>query len=610
MSQNSNYNTKNTSDLINEPVFENANYRKILYFFFKNHKLGVSYLLLLMLIGGITNSIDSILIKKVIDFVDTKFDVKPTHWLDWNLMIWPLIFFGWWEFLNLLWRAYDIVYLKVIPKIKQEIIEKLFSDIQTYPYQYFKNQDSSLIPGRIMEAARSLEMTYAIFTEQILRKIVSIITALFVIYYIDINLFLIFFAWIVIFTLISFSISAKAENYSKTYSKSKVKINGLLSNSLLNIFNVKIFNGRAKEIAFLSKYTDKMREKDEVMQIFMTKVRYLLGISCSIMVLFIIYFTIKLKSENILSLGDVALVINMCIFVANDVWELVQEMSDYSEELGAFKQSCNVIRSQIEFEQFQYPNLSKKSKNFILTKGSIEFKNISFGYVDQQKLFIDESILINGGEKIALVGSSGSGKSTFANLIARVFDIQMGSILIDNQSIYDISIEDLNKNISFIAQEPILFERTIFDNIAYGVLTPTLEEVITASKKAFIHEKIMSLKENYYSKFGEKDINFSIGEKQRVIIARAILKNAPILILDEATSALDNITEKLITNSLDELMKNKTSIIIAHRLYTLTKVDKILVFEGGKIVESGKHEDLLSRRGQYYKLWQSQFEIK
>jgi ATP-binding cassette subfamily B protein len=207
---------------------------------------------------------------------------------------------------------------------------------------------------------------------------------------------------------------------------------------------------------------------------------------------------------------------------------------------------------------------------------------------------------------IGLVGYSGGGKSTFVNLIMRLYDVTAGSILIDGHDIRDVTQDSLHEKIGMIPQDPVLFQRSLMENIRYGRIDATDEEVIEAAKKAHAHEFIIGLSRGYDSLVGERGIKLSGGQRQRIAIARAILKNAPILILDEATSQLDSVTEALIQDSLWELMQNKTTIVIAHRLSTLLHMDRILVFEKGNIVEDGSHDDLLLQNKLYKKLWDAQ----
>jgi ATP-binding cassette subfamily B protein len=235
-------------------------------------------------------------------------------------------------------------------------------------------------------------------------------------------------------------------------------------------------------------------------------------------------------------------------------------------------------------------------------QGNIVFNNIDFTYGNQDNpIYQDFSIDITAGEKIALVGHSGSGKSTFVKLLQRLYDVQGGDIRIDGTNIADVTQSSLRQAIALVPQDPVLFHRSLRDNIAYAKPDADMSEVIDASKRAFAHEFIESLPQGYETLVGERGIKLSGGERQRVAIARAILSDAPILILDEATSALDSVSEDYIQKALKELMRGRTTITIAHRLSTIKDVDRILVFDQGRVVEQGTHESLLKDEDSHYK---------
>jgi ATP-binding cassette subfamily B protein len=246
------------------------------------------------------------------------------------------------------------------------------------------------------------------------------------------------------------------------------------------------------------------------------------------------------------------------------------------------------------------------AKLLSVTEGAIAFTDVDFYFHETRSVLEKFSLSIKPGEKVALVGPSGAGKTTITKLILRLYDVAGGTITIDDQDIARVTQESLRDAIAFVPQEPTLFHRSIMDNIRYGRREATSEEVVEAAKQAHCHEFITTLPQGYETFVGERGVKLSGGERQRVAIARALLKNAPILVLDEATSSLDSESESLIQDALKTLMKNKTVIVIAHRLSTVMSMDRIIVIDGGSIADQGTHAELLAKDGIYQKLWSIQ----
>ena len=272
-------------------------------------------------------------------------------------------------------------------------------------------------------------------------------------------------------------------------------------------------------------------------------------------------------------------------------------------------QSAIVAAERLE-EIIEYDSDKNKEElnkiKFINLKGDIEFKNLKFRYGSRALILDNINIKIRENEKIALVGESGSGKTTVSKLLMKFYPINEGEIIINNSNINDIDTEILREKIAYISQETFLFNKTIFENLTIGKNNISYEQVIEACKKAQIHDFINTLPARYNTVIEENGSNFSGGQRQRLSIARAILKNPDILIMDEATSNLDSITEKVINNTMNDFMKNKTAIIIAHRLSTIQNCDNIYVLEKGKVIENGNHNELINKKGFYYNLWSNQ----
>jgi len=308
----------------------------------------------------------------------------------------------------------------------------------------------------------------------------------------------------------------------------------------------------------------------------------------------ILYWT-----QGKISTGEVIQIFNTTWNLIFILWFSGEEMPQFFQSIGIASQALTVMQDPQDVQD------SPHSTDLKITDGEIVFENVSFYYEDR-KLFQNKDVHIKGGEKVGLVGYSGSGKSTFINLILRFYPLKNGKILIDGQDIAHIKLTSLREQIALIPQDPSLFHRTLKENIAYGRIDATDSEIFEAAKKAHCQEFIQQLPDGYDTMVGERGMKLSGGEKQRVAIARAMLTTAPILILDEATSALDSVTEDYIQDSLESLTKDRTTIIIAHRLSTLSKMDRILVFDQGKIIEEGSHTELLAKGGYYAKMWQRQ----
>ncbi len=279
--------------------------------------------------------------------------------------------------------------------------------------------------------------------------------------------------------------------------------------------------------------------------------------------------------------------------------DLVKDLLKFFENLGKASLAINLIQASAQRQEATY------LKPLTIQQGKIEFKEVTFGYESAKALFKDLSITIEPQQKVGLVGYSGSGKTTFVNLILGLFSVQKGAILIDGQDISQVNPDSLHESISFIPQQPLLFNRSIYENIAYGNLQASRQEIIAAAQIAHADEFIRQLPEGYDTVIGEQGIKLSGGQRQRIAIARAMVKNAKIWVLDEISSELDPITEFQLHQSLATVMQGRTILAIAHRLSTLLDMDRFLVFDQGHIVEDGTHEALLKKRGMYFQLWQN-----
>ena len=305
--------------------------------------------------------------------------------------------------------------------------------------------------------------------------------------------------------------------------------------------------------------------------------------------------TIWLWTQNRATPGDIALSLTSFFIVGGYLREIGMHIAN-------LQRSVSEMEDVISFWLYSDDLRNKPDAKAIeVTKGGITFDKVRFTYKGQTKpLFDDFSVVINPGEKIALVGYSGSGKTSFVKLVQRLYDVDGGAVSIDGQNVIDVTQESLRSNIALVPQEPILFHRSLASNIAYGRPKASMDEIIAAAKQAYAHNFIMALPQGYDTLVGERGVKLSGGERQRVAIARAILSNTKILVLDEATSSLDSVSEHYIQKALEYLMEGRTTITVAHRLSTIQNADRILVFDQGQIIEQGRHEELIARDGSHY----------
>jgi len=525
---------------------------KMIWSFYSKHYRKLVILLGATLISGIAPTIDSLLLKEILDKVALTDGKGSFIWL-------ALIYAAWWELLNIVYRIYDIVYSKFIPQMKGEAVDILYNQVQHYNHDFFQRNPQGKIASAIMECSRSLEMIFCLFTEKLTRSVILIIASYITIIFINQTLATIYLLWLVAFLSINVLIVNRMGQYARKFSLKKATLSGQIVDTLTNIVNVRMANNYKGEKEYVGNFTAESVEADKQMRWSLILPYYLLGMSCNFLIFFVIYFLGKLYGEDKVTLGDFALIVSLCTTVSTELWLVAQDIGDLFEEFNNFRQSISIVQHE--------SNTIDNSKNLVIKDAQIEFQNVNFRYKGNQELFFSQkNFKVLGKQKVGLVGFSGSGKTTLVNLICRLYEIDSGKILIDDQDITQVSLKSLRDAISIIPQDPTLFNnRSIKDNIAYGVLNASDEAIYDAAKKAYLHDFIMTLPNQYNTICLANSSNLSGGQKQRIAIARALLKDAPILILDEATSSLDSKSEAMVQEALVRLMKGRTTIIIAHR---------------------------------------------
>lgn len=504
-------------------------------------------------------------------------------------------------FMNLAWRLNNYAFLQALPSLKADIIDEASDYVHHHSFKFFQDNLSGSVSNKISDLANNAEaLVFTFMGRGLLMQTLTIICAIVISSIVNIWFSIVFFICTIVFIKMAFYFSKGIEPYSRQFAESRSHAIGNVVDSFSNAISIILFAREGYEKKYLRNALNEMIEKDKSLQKKMMRYGFVMSSMTVLVEAITIALLIYFGAKGLLTVGDFVLIFMLSITIMDQVWGFTELSFKLSEQLGIFRQALQSI--SIEHDIIDASNSSPLK----VGSGNIVFSRVQFFYSEAQQLFEDKTLLIQGGEKIGLVGYSGSGKSTFVNLITRTFDIQKGDILIDDQSIRSVTLKSLRDNIAFIPQDPTLFHRSLIDNIRYGKLEATDEEVVEVAKKAHVDEFANELSEGYNTLVGERGVKLSGGQRQRIAIARAILKNAPILILDEATSALDSVTESLIQESLHYAMQNKTVIVIAHRLSTVKAMDRILVFQRGHIVEEGAHDYLMENGEIYRNLWTMQ----
>lgn len=579
---------------------ESSKHQSVAQFIFSSLKPYKGYLAIFAFVAlfwAITNTLQPYVLKIIIDKVVGFQGDKVSSFA----IIQPYIFLyiALWVFLCLNMRLLDWAKLKLFPSVRQDTMAKMFAYLNQHSHHYFQNNFAgSLInkvsdmQGGIIDIITILDDVYA----QVLGLTIAIVTLLLI----HPIFAFILVAWVAVFLAITFLFLKSIQNLSHVFAEARSSLVGKMVDSISNIVNIRLFAKHRYENSYVGESITYTVQQDRNMLAKIIHMRVWWDVSIVALLGINLWMLGKMYSQSLVTVGDFSFIITLSISILWNLWFIAGQFVSFSEQVGKCKQALSIINTAHDIVDIN------GAKPLMVTQGEIEFKEVNFHYSDGAKLFQNKNILIHPGKKVGLVGFSGSGKSTFVNLILRLFEVESGVIMIDQQNINEVQQESLRENIALIPQDISLFHRSLMENIRYSCSNASDEDVIEASRKAHCHEFISQLNDGYQSMVGERGIKLSGGQRQRIAIARAILKNAPLLILDEATSALDSVTEKYIQEALHHLMRGKTTIVIAHRLSTLSEMDRILVFDNGQIIEDGTHEELIKFNKHYAKMWHMQ----
>jgi ATP-binding cassette subfamily B protein len=537
-------------------------------------------------------------IKKIMDAVALAQLHKVEVWNEAEPALW--LFAGLNLGIVLFSRASGAMLVLLGPTLRLQVRRELFSYLQGHSQRYFLSHFAGSLANRISEVALGVANTIWTVLFDFWPLIITFSVSLILMMGVNLQLALTLALWIAVYVLISFFLALRCRRYAQKYAAARSLVSGKIVDSVTNIQNAKLFARREYEQRYLEDYLVQEVVIARRTFWFMERIRWFQFVSAMILMLGIIGYALKIWSENAMTVGEFAMSASLSLMLIEQARGLSRRFLEFFEYTGNINDGVSrIIQSHEIMDRVD-------AQPLVVTHATIQFQQIDFSYVNDRPVFQSLNITIRSGEKIGLVGFSGSGKSTLFNLLLRLFEPQSGTILIDQQNIQAVTQESLRNSITMIPQDPILFHRSLLENIRYGRLNATDDEVIAAAQKAHAHEFIVASEAGYQTLVGERGVKLSGGQRQRITLARAILKNTSILLLDEATSALDSVTEHHIQDSLAYLMRDKTVMVIAHRLSTLSHLDRILVFQQGEIVEDGSHNQLLQREGHYAKMWSMQ----
>ena len=497
-------------------------------------------------------------------------------------------------------RSSGALLVMVGPSLRQRVRSSLYRYLQGHSQRYFMGNFAGSLSNRVSEVSMGVNHSLWTILFDFWPVTVTLGVSLLLLVQVHSGLALVLGLWTLGYVAVSYVLAMRCREYAKVFAASRSAVSGRIVDAVTNVMNSKLFARMDFERRHLRRYLDREVQAARRTFWFMERMRWFQFIATLSLQVGMIAYAARIWVEGGISVGSFAMVASLLLMVINDVRNLSRRFLEFFEYIGNITDGVGVIVRPHEITDAPHAG------ELTVTQGEIRFENVDFAYAEGIEVFRGLNLTIRPGERVGLVGFSGSGKSTFVNLILRLYDIQGGKILIDGRDIREVTQNSLRRAVSMISQEPMLFHRSLRENVRYGALDASDEDVQDAARRAHAHDFIATLPQGYGALVGERGVRLSGGQRQRIAIARAVLKNAPIVIMDEATSSLDSVTERHIQESIQQLMEGRTSVVIAHRLSTISHLDRIVVFHAGQVVEDGTHAELLTLNGHYARMWSMQ----
>lgn len=497
-------------------------------------------------------------------------------------------------------RMAGAIQIRVGPRQRQNVTRLVYHYLQHHSHRYLSNNFAGALAHRISEMAMGVsQVMWAIITEFLPMTIVfSVSVALLM----RVNVLLGGFVacWAVFFVSASYWLATRCQPHALNAASARSETTGKIVDAIANFESVRLFARLGFERSYLEHYLRREMAAIRRSLNYAECVRWFQFSAAAVLKVGTLLYALMLWEQGQIGVADFVMAVSLSLLIINEARNLSRRFLEFFEYVGNVANGVHTIVQPHELIDESHARVEQ------IGNGAIEFHNLDFSYGNGKQLFHGLNVTIPPGQHVGLVGTSGSGKSTFVKLLLRTIEPQGGKICIAGIDISDLTQDALHSQLGLIPQDPTLFHRSLLENIRYGKIDASDEEVEAAARKAHAHDFIAAMPEAYGSMVGERGVKLSGGQRQRIAIARVLLKDAPILILDEATSSLDSITEQTIQDTLQDVMHQKTVIVVAHRLSTIAHMDRILVFSDGEIVEDGSHADLLQREGMYARLWSMQ----